>query len=76
MLMEDSANEVSDFYLGTVKTELFTSNTTSHLGVVKTQSWSMDSCRLRAQFVDLNQRYLKRLFWGEQSYVDDKSEQS
>lgn len=37
-LMEDSANEVSDFYLESVKTELFTSDPTSHLGVVKIHS--------------------------------------
>lgn len=37
-LMEESANEVSDFYLESVKTELFTSDLTSHLGVVKIHS--------------------------------------
>lgn len=36
--MEDSANEVSDFYLDSVKTELFTSDPTAHLGVVKIHS--------------------------------------
>lgn len=37
-LIENSANEVSDFYLDFLKIELFASDPTSHLGVVKIHS--------------------------------------
>ena len=36
--MEDSANQVSDFYLDSVKIELLTSNPASHLRAVKIHS--------------------------------------
>lgn len=64
-LMEDSANEVSDFYLDSVKIGLFPSDFTSHLRVRKIQSWSEDSYRSRAHFVDLNQRFSKCFFQGQ-----------
>lgn len=38
MLIENSANEVSDFYLHFMKIELFSSDPTSHLRVVKIHS--------------------------------------